>query len=485
MINKLEFWIGLVVAALLAAALMGGSEHVVTWASQSGLGQRLLGARLDEPLLLASLAIALGTLVWMIIGWVIPALALSRQVAAALEEDVDSGQATLVQLNERMDGGLLPAMTVTATGLAAGALPDNGRNLLERHAGGWFFRRLPLAALALGTLAALVALASGHAGELQYARNAVDVEAGRPGLEGSVLALACFSTVAMGALVAALLYWLTGGPVAARLDRLGTMLRPQLVKSSALGVEARLTESLTSAIGALTSAAERLANIEERAVHDGLAYAADQFLERIEATTATRAAAMAETMAAMERSAVQLLDAMEQFRGKLSEETAAQIHGLAESYAETLATLQNQQAEQVAKVLNQFSAVAAEMRSITETAVSSVTEQVRETRDATQEALTLLRQDAGTTQSIRDAAEQMSAAARASRETVERFIALAERMRDLNQSISTQNSAGELAATAASIGRIEPPLTSPETARRLSKAIRSLKQSASESLPEL
>src|SRR5690606_34878827 len=112
-----------------------------------------------------------------------------------------------------------------------------------------------------------------------------------------------------------------------------------------------------------------------------------------------------------------------------------------------------------------------------------------------QQALNLLAEEAGGAKSIGQAADQMAAAARASRETVERFIQLAERMRDLSQSVTslpTDSGTGTGTATAASatptaanIKRIDPPLTSPETAKRLSSAIRNLKQAVDEPLPEL
>lgn len=493
MINKNNFWIGLAAAVLIGAVLLVGREHVTALAGDAGLGTTFFGAPLGDPLLMASIAVALGTLAWMILGWAMPLIRLETQVGAALEDGADPEEYSFTTVNEQLGGSLLPRYP-TEPGTAAA--PDlTGKSLLDQYADAWFFRTLPLAALGLGTLIAILSLINTQPGAPASMDGALYEALDLAAPSNSVLALGCFVTAASGAFFSALLYWLTSGSVAARLDRLIASTRARLLGTSAYRLEYRIAEALAPVAESLTAAAETLADSQERLSQNAVEAACTRFLEALEGATGTRTAALAESMAALERSANGLLDAVAQTEARLAAAHETHTAQVAEGYAASLQALQQQQAEQVNSLLTEFRAMAGELRGMTEAAVHSVTEQVSQTREAAQQALILLTNEAGGTASIGQAAEQMAAAAKASRETVERFIALAERMRDLNQATAPATSAplagglsdglGTPANTAMGIRRIDPPLTSPETAKRLSSAIRNLKQAVDEPLPEL
>lgn len=493
MINKTNFWIGLAAAVGIGAVLLGARGHVAALAADAGLGTTFFGAPLGDPLLMASIAIALGTLAWMIIGWAMPLIGLETQIGTALEDGADPEEASFDVVNEKLGGSLMPRYPAEPGTAAA---PDlTGKSLLDQFADAWFFRTLPLAALGLGTLIAMISLINGQSGAPASMDGALYEALDLAAPSNGVLALGCFVTAASGAFFSALLYWLTSGSVAARLDRLIAATRARLLGTSAYRLEYRIAEALAPVAESLTAAAEKLADSQERVSQEAVEAACTRFLEALEGTTGTRTAALAENMAALERSASGLLDAVAQTETRLAAAHETHTAQVADGYAASLQSLQQQQAEQVSTLLNEFRAMAGELRGLTEAAVHSVTEQVSQTREATQQALILLTNEAGGTASIGQAAEQMAAAAKASRETVERFIALAERMRDLNQSVVPAAGAplaGGLvdglaapANAAMSLKRIDPPLTSPETVKRLSSAIRNLKQAVDEPLPEL
>jgi len=488
MINKTNFWIGLAAGAATTAVLMGARDDIAAWAADIGLGTAVFGVPLGAPLVMASLAVALGTLVWMIIGWTVPLVGLDAQISAVLEDAADPEEPSFATLNERLGGNLLPAFPADS---ATASLPreTNGHALLNQYADAWFFRTLPLAALGLGAILSMLSLIHGQPTPAATIDGALYEALELPTPEQRPQALGCFVITTAGAFFSALLYWLTAGSVAARLDRVIAAVRTRLQGSSTYRLEYRITEALAPVTEALITTAEKLAETEAHTTQAAIEDACDRFLAKLETATGDRTTALADTMAAMERSAANLLDAVAETKARLIAAHEAQTAQTAEGYAASLQILQQQQAEQLHIMLTDFRAMAGELKAMTDAAVSSVTEQVSQTRETTQQALHLLTEEAGGVKSIGQAADQMAAAARASRETVERFIALAERMRDLSQTITPSSGAslagGMDAAPAANIKRIDPPLTSPETAKRLSSAIRNLKQTVDDPLPEL
>lgn len=485
MINKTHFWIGLAAAAAIAAGLLTAGDKIAAWAADIGIGPAVFGVPLGEPLVMGSLAVALGTLAWMIIGWTVPLIGLDAQIGEVLEDAADPEEVSFETLNERLEGSLLPRFPVDAGSSAPFPRETSGPALLNQFADAWFFRSLPLAALGLGGLIALLSLIHGQPAPPATLDSAIYEALALPAPVQTPLALGCFTIAAAGAFFAALLYWLTAGSVSARLDRLIAVVCARLQGSGVYRLEYRMAE-------ALSDTADKLAETQAATTREGIEAACERFLMQLEEATGNRTAALADTMTAMERSAAALLDAVAQTEARLSAAHEAHAAQAAEGYAASLQALHQQQAGQVQAMLADFRAMAEELRAMTEAAVSSVTEQVSQTRDATQQALNLLAEEAGGAKSIGQAADQMAAAARASRETVERFIQLAERMRDLSQSVTslptdsgTGTSTSTGTPTAANIKRIDPPLTSPETAKRLSSAIRNLKQAVDEPLPEL
>lgn len=492
MINKTNFWIGLAAAVLIAAALLGARESVVAWAADAGLGNAFFGAPLSDPLLMASIAVALGTMAWMIIGWAVPLIGLEAQIGAAIQDDADPNEESFTVVNEKLGGSLMPRFPAEPGTVAAPTV--TGSSLLNQYADAWFFRALPLAALGLGALIAVLSLIHSRpasAGNIEGALyEALDLAAPT----SSTVALGCFVTAASGAFFAALIYWLTSGSAAAQLDRLIAATRARLLGTDAYRLEYRIAEALAPVADALTAAAEKLSDAQERISQAAIEKACTRFLASLEQASGVRTEALAGSISALERSASSLLSAVEQTEKRLTAAHEAQSAQTSESFSAALHALQQQQAEQASALQNELRALANELRAMTEAAVQTLTEQASQASAATQQTLNLLAQESGRTATITQAAEQMDAAARASRETVERFIALAERMRDLSQSLTlasgapvqfTDGPGGTPATAAPTLKRIDPPLTSPETTKRLSSAIRNLKQAVNEPLPEL
>lgn len=492
MINKTNFWIGLAAAVLIAAGLLGAKDSVVAWAAETGLGNAFFGAPLSDPLLMASVAVALGTMAWMIIGWAIPLIGLEAQIGTALQDDADPNEESFTVVNEKLGGSLLPRFPAEPGTVAAPTV--TGPSLLNQYADAWFFRTLPLAAVGLGALIAVLSLIHSQptsAGNIEGALyEALDLAAP----SSNAVALGCFVTAASGAFFSALIYWLTSGSAAAQLDRLIAVTRARLLGTDAYRLEYRIAEALAPVAESLSSAAEKLAEKQEQASQAAIETACTRFLAGLEEASGTRTAALTESMSALERSAATLLGAVEQTEKRLTAIHEAHSAQTAESFSTALQTLQQQQAEQASALQSEFRALASELRAMTEAAVEKLTEQANHTSAATQQALNLLAQESRSTATITQAAEQMDAAAKASRETVERFITLAERMRDLSQSITPASGTpaqfadglgSAPSAPSSTLKRIDPPLTSPETAKRLSSAIRNLKQAVNEPLPEL
>ncbi|MGK2285209.1 hypothetical protein [Pedomonas sp. V897] len=494
MVNRVAFWIGFLAAALIVALALGVGDRLAALSSEAGLTPAFLGAPLTEPLVMASLGVALGALMWMLIGWSIPLIVLDTRIGMVIEDGLEPGNTEFDALNERLGGNLVP-LPASDSALAP-ALPERerGHALLNQYADAWFFRLLPLAALGLGGLIAGIALLNGpsNAASLSGGIESALYEALElPAPTNGTLALGCLVITAAGAFFSALLYWLTGGAVTARLDRLMATTRARMLGDAAHRLEHRLAEALAPVADALTATAEKLAAAQANTTQAALEDACTRFLEQLEAASGTRTAGLAHTLAAMEGSAAALLSALTQTEAQLAAAQEKQAAQISDAYATTLQTLRQQQSEQLETVLGEFRALSAELRDLTRTAVESITEQVNQTRDATRQALDLLSAHVGDTKAVGQAADQMAEAARASRETVERFIALAERMRDLSQAITSplagvpDPAAVGPANAPSSLKRIDPALTSPETAKRLSSAIRTLKQAVEEPLPEL
>lgn len=276
----------------------------------------------------------------------------------------------------------------------------------------------------------------------------------RSGLEGTVLALASLVIAGAGALVAALLFAGAGGAVEARLDRVVAALAPGGPAPSPVAVAA--------------------------ADGDILRQTLDGFIEQLGETSGARFNAIAETLRTLDGVAQGVLESVRETQASLPQISQAQLKTLGDSYTSSLTAIQKHHAKQVARAIDEVRGVAQELRTMIQGATQGIEANVASSQATTEQLLAALTREANGAQTMGQAAEQMAAAARVSRETVERFIALAERMRDLNRAISQ----GPAIAPAA-LGPIEPPLTDPETTRRLSSAIRDLQKVADESLPDL
>lgn len=438
MLNKVGFWLGGLVVVLLTAVAVLGGGLLASMAEQWGLGTRLLGVRYDEPVLLVALTTGLGAVAWVLAGWVLPLLGVAIVADRALDADVEPGSVELDDLFDKVGGPL-------------GAI--SGRDLLARRFARWFFRLLPMLALGVGVLLALVALACGSAAELSMVGQPLALVQ-RSGLEGTVLALASLVIAGAGALVAALLFAGAGGAVEARLDRVVAALAPGGPAPSPVAVAA--------------------------ADGDILRQTLDGFIEQLGETSGARFNAIAETLRTLDGVAQGVLESVRETQASLPQISQAQLKTLGDSYTSSLTAIQKHHAKQVARAIDEVRGVAQELRTMIQGATQGIEANVASSQATTEQLLAALTREANGAQTMGQAAEQMAAAARVSRETVERFIALAERMRDLNRAISQ----GPAIAPAA-LGPIEPPLTDPETTRRLSSAIRDLQKVADESLPDL
>ena len=141
--------------------------------------------------------------------------------------------------------------------------------------------------------------------------------------------------------------------------------------------------------------------------------------------------------------------------------------------SEIAKTVLTQSASDIARTAESFDTLHAGLQNMMTLAMPILNQVI----DNQESLLTSLESDASASKSIGRASSEMSAAAQASRETVERFIALAERMREVSNALQA----------AASGERLEMPARTgmPKASKQLSQAVRELRNVARETAEEL
>lgn len=141
--------------------------------------------------------------------------------------------------------------------------------------------------------------------------------------------------------------------------------------------------------------------------------------------------------------------------------------------SEIAKTVLTQSASDIARTAESFDALHAGLQNMMTLAMPILSQVI----DNQESLLTSLESDASASKSIGRASSEMSAAAQASRETVERFITLAERMREVSNTLRA----------AVSGGRLEVPGRpgTPKGSRRLSQAVQELRNVARETAEDL
>jgi hypothetical protein len=222
------------------------------------------------------------------------------------------------------------------------------------------------------------------------------------------------------------------------------------------GLHAEASERTQQAMAALMEATKALSADQSARSADMIRAITDEFLKKLTGGYGDKVTALGKSMHAL---TVATKDAQEQAKAMSVSFQAA---------TSTVAAVE--------------AAHAASLQKLAETAAQSIQNAATATQQSTREMLEALGRDGDSTRGISQAAEQMAAAAKASRETVERFIALAERMRDLGRGVGPAPAAPPASM---GLGPIELPPMTPQRAQSLSSAIRDLRRSTLESLPEL
>jgi len=183
-------------------------------------------------------------------------------------------------------------------------------------------------------------------------------------------------------------------------------------KAVAAGIEETLREPLAR----LTAAAERSAETQTEQSKEALEAVLDSFLKRFDEHFG---------------------DQFQTFRSTL-EETRQAAEALDESYRASLEDHRKQLVQDLSAHADSFERTAANfeaLQSVLENLITLISPMMRQIVDNQESLLNALDQEASASKVISRAATELSTAAQASRDTVERFITLAERLRETSKAM--------------------------------------------------
>jgi len=181
-------------------------------------------------------------------------------------------------------------------------------------------------------------------------------------------------------------------------------------------VTAGIEESLREPLARLTAAAERSAEAQTEQSKEALEAVLDSFLKRLDQHFGEQ---------------------FQTFRSTL-EETRQAAEALDESYRASLEDHRNQLVQDLSAHADSFERTAANfeaLQSVLENLITLVSPMMRQIVDNQENLLNALDQEASASKVIGRAATELSTAAQASRDTVERFITLAERLRETSKAM--------------------------------------------------
>jgi hypothetical protein len=501
---KVWTWIGAVLGALAAVMAWNGSAALDVALSNAGMSASWSQLLVTDSAV--RLALALGALATTVtlVGLLIPAVLMWSAATRATRgfEALDGNSAptqteVLAPLEQEawlstIARGLKRQLVLLAPEAEAEQRPDEQRIVagagdparlfepalvVDRPLAVSLFRVLPLALLGCGAVLGLFAITGGIHAEAQ------DLLNGGTGGPGVMLGLRSGLTALLVLTIAAVLTWVI------------TSLAVDAARLRMAGLAQAVRTTLpASDSGQLAAGLSALGDTQAKQLTQGLetlATALQQQFSPALASMETSAATLAQTQTTATQTLV--TGALDGFTRELTTQHGDQIKHLGTAIDKLRKQIDAGTAHLKAAdahSTSQFKEAIAELKAASiaqvegaykgfEALVGETVAQIQATStvglSATNQLLDALSREADGARTIQLSAAEIAAAARASRETVERFIALAERMRELHQSI---------AATPILV-QPEGPLANPETTRRLSNAIVSLRKATADSLPEL
>lgn len=494
-------WAGLALGAATAAATAIGLRLLA--ASSTSPIKAVFGqiGGLDSAPAQAAGGILVGATVLVLVGWLVPALKAGK-AARLLADDLETDPATsftdwmhvaglvtdpwlrsALHVRERdleplELGPVMVDSPIDPPQLALSGLSED--DFLTGRLNGWLYRRLPLALLAAGVVLALYAIARGLFFDLQFLGTTLGLIK-RPVMEGLLNGGVALMLCTAGAVLCWVIYAVGAAGAGRSLNMLARLLGERQQEAGQTRLAQDVERAVRPSLDALTSAAARLVDDQVHQTSALMEKTVLLFIEKLASASGTQFEKLGETIAALHSSAEAGLAGIEATRVQTDSAITEQLRELNESYKSSVSSMQRQQARHVNKAVEDMRKMAEDLSALMTQTTQDLRAQAEAGTAATSQLVDVLRQETGGRGTIGEAAEQMATAARASRETVERFVALAERMRDLNKALASAP-AGKAASAAA---MADGPLADPDTARRLSSAIRDLQRATQEELPEL
>lgn len=497
----------LLVAVLLALTVAGGvvalSRPLGYGAMQAGLPLELATLFQRDIALQLAFGVMLAALLATALGFLAPALAWSRKARRSagllaqsntLSEAVDAGALD--------DGGSLETLAHRLALSDSTGVPARGYDL-DRIASARILFEQPLLRPAFAALVWLLPVTGLIASLLMIARGLyTHIEAqsvfvrlaNEPVMQAIMTALACLALLSIAALgVHALVRLGTAAgheavfAIRAELDRLVPTAQQTALAHGFAQLAASQEATLNPAVDALRRSLRSITSDQTKEIKHLAEVLMRSFGDQMQAANGQQIVALDQSISRLAEATGAVTTATQAACAALANATTGQIEQISAAVAEARGTLAQQHGAQADTLGQQVATLMGDLKETLGTQAVGIGKMH-------EEAISLLREATGNTQSTTDilaaaitreqesaervgqAAEQMHAAALASRETVERFIALAERMRELSRSI------GSAVSVAASD---ETPLADPRTTRRLSSAIRELQRAADNGLPEL
>jgi hypothetical protein len=478
LMTKLWGWFGLIAGAILAALAWSFAPALADTLSRLGMPPSVTSLLDNEPLVRFALAATLFTLGLLLVGLVLPLLGVRRELTAlANKVQAVSAPLTVESLtNALWSPGLLASGLGAWTARLDGSPEGEGETVIQKVTGGASLRMLTparlygraLHATAMGLLApglaflGLLLLGTGIIfglnGQLLGIAPSTGMESPSLliGLRAGIAALVlCLGGALILWLLRSLAVTAASQGVATLTDALDAVL-PRAASSAGPQIGRAVAQALAPTLDGVRAAADQLGQSQAQAVDTVIQQALNSFIAQLTALHGDQ-------LKALGIAAEKLRKSVETASSHMKSADAE----AAKKFSESVSAIQAASKAQADGVLDNINRVAGEtlnaLKASAETSVS--------TSQALVDALSRETEGART---LGQSAAEIAAAAKVSRETVERFIALAERMRDLHISI---------ASTPVQVA--EGPLADPETTRRLSTAIRDLRKAATEALPEL
>lgn len=349
-----------------------------------------------------------------------------------------------------------------------------------------FYRILPPVLIGIGLVMLMLGMVAGLDKQLLTSGNALgfDSTAKDVGLLQGLFALAIVTVLALTGWG---IYALGMGLLRARAREITQLLRIAATDGYWTAVIARVDDTtgrITGSLDALRTQAaevdrlhgttlERIAADQRAGVAEMMRQSVSLFVEQLNKALGEQQKAVAESMAMLDRQTRTAGESIARVQDTLARESERHGQKLAKAAREGMEAARLANKEQIDAALAALRVTSEQLPVLVSRHLDTLSaEQAR--LQASAEVLTAaVQRESHGAQEITAASEQLAATAAVSRETVERFITLAERLRDVNRAARMNEASGG-----------EAILTDPSTTRRLSSAIRDLQRAAEQTLPE-